>query len=205
MAEARGRDGHGYHRALRRWVRTLSWKPLARRATATLLLVLLVAACGSGDGRERSWRDLRLTLPEGWVVFEDEPTRLSVADDELGEEGARGPAEAAAFFTHEPRSSPDDWRELIEGDLGGTLERDERVSVGGAPATKLVFRHESNGVPLREMVVVIPSREIVILMQPVVVRGQTDGPDLFETHLDAFEDLLSSLRFGAPAGALRGE
>ncbi|MBW3659158.1 MAG: DUF1795 domain-containing protein [Actinobacteria bacterium] len=182
----------------------MSWNLVARRATATLLLVLLAVACGSSGGRERTWRDLQLTLPEGWIVFEEEPTRLSVADDELGEEGARGPAEAAAFFTHEPRSSPDDWRQLIE-DLDGTLERDERISVGGAPATKLVFRHESNGVPLREMVVIIPSRDIVILMQPVVVRGQADGPDLFETHLDAFEDLLSSLRFGAPASALRGE
>lgn len=183
----------------------LSSTSLARRATATLLVALLVSACGGGAGRDRSWRDLELTLPEGWIVFDEEPTRLSVADDELGEEGARGPAEAAAFFTHEPRSSPDDWRQLIEGDLDGTLERDEAVSVGGAPATKLVFRHDSSGVPMREMVVVIPSRGIVILMQPVVVRGQTDGPELFATHLEAFEDLLSSLRFGAPARALRRE
>lgn len=184
----------------------LSSELLVRRATAVLLLLaLLLAACGGDGGRDRSWRDLELTLPDGWVVWEEEPTRLSVADDHRGEEGDPGPAEAAAFFTHEPRSSPDDWRELIEGDLDGTLERDERVSIGGAPATKLVFRHESNGVPLREMVVVIPSREIVVLLQPVVVRGSTDGPDLFETHLDAFEDLLSSVRFGAPARALRGE
>lgn len=172
-----------------------------RRALAVLLAVafLLVAAgCDRGGGPQRSWRDLTVTLPDGWSVFEDEPTRFSVADGTLGEEGDRGTADVAAFFTHEPGSRPDAWRELVDGPLDGTLERDETLQVGGLPATRLVFRHESNGLPMREMVVLVPSRELVILMQPIVVRGERDGPDVFAAHLDEFDALLSSIRFGAP-------
>lgn len=137
-------------------------------------------------------------------MFEDEPTRFSIADGTLGEDGVRGSAEAAAFFTHEPRSTPDDWRELIDGTLDGELEVDRSEQIGGLPATRLVFSHESNGVPMREMVVLIPSREIVVLLQPIVTRGQTDGPAVFDAHLEEFEAVLSSLRFGAPADR-RGE
>lgn len=70
--------------------------------------------------------------------------------------------------------------------------------MGGVPATKFVFSHGSNGVPIREMVVVVPSRSIVMLMQPLVVKGQTDGPAVFNAHLEEFEALLSSIEFGAP-------
>ncbi|MBW3620829.1 MAG: hypothetical protein KY461_11330 [Actinobacteria bacterium] len=174
---------------------------ILRRALAGLLalaLVLVGVACDRASGPERSWRDLEVTLPEGWSVFEDEGTRFSVADGTLGDDGDRGTAEAAAFFTHEPGSGPDAWRELVDGALDGTLERDERLQVGGVPATRLVFSHESNGLPLREMVVLVPSRELVILMQPIVLRGERDGPQVFDAHLAEFDALLSSLRFGAP-------
>lgn len=177
-----------------------------RPAAALLAVVLAVlfGACDRGGGAERTWRDLHVTLPPGWSVFEDEPTRFSVADGTLGEEGDRGSAEAAAFFTHEPQSRPDAWRELVDGALGGTLERDETLRVGGLPATRLVFSHESNGLAMREMVVLVPSRELVILMQPIVIRSQRDGPEVFDAHLPEFEALLSSIRFGAPTGRREG-
>lgn len=179
---------------------------MSRLLAAVAAAALLLAACGGGGGPQREWRDLEVTLPEGWVVFEDEPTRFSVADGPLGEDaGDRGSAEAAAFFTADPNSGADEWRELVESEPEGTLERDERIQVGGVPATRLVFSHESIGVPMREMVVLVPSRQLVILLQPVVVKGQTDGPAVFDAHLDEFEALLSSIRFGAPVGALRGE
>lgn len=178
---------------------------MARRTSAralsallALALALVAGGCDRATGPERSWRDLELTLPDGWSVFEDEPTRFSVADGTMGDEGERGTAEAAAFFTHEPGSRPDAWRELVDGPLDGTLERDESLQVGGVPATRLVFSHESNGVAMREMVVLVPSRELVVLMQPIVVRDQRDGPEVFDAHLEEFDALLSSLRFGAP-------
>lgn len=178
---------------------------MLRSLAAVLVAVVLATGCGGADGPERSWRDLELTLPDGWVVFEDEPTRFSVADGPLGEDaGDRGRAEAAAFFTADADSRPDDWRELVAGTLEGTMEVDRSTEVGGLPATKLVFSHESNGVPMREMVVLIPSREIVILLQPVVTRDQQDGPAVFDAHLAEFEALLSSLRFGAPVSASGG-
>lgn len=169
-----------------------------------LTLAVLLGACDRASGPERSWRDLELTLPDGWSVFEDEPTRFSIADGTVGDEGVRGSAEAAVFFTHEPRSSPEEWRELVAGPLDGELEVDRGEEIGGVPATKLVFSHESYGVPTREMVVIVPSREIVILLQPIVERGQEDGPAVFDAHLAEFEAVLSSLRFGAPADH-RGE
>lgn len=185
-----------------------SFRRNSTRRTVTALLVLALAlvavGCDRGDGPERAWRDLEVTLPEGWAVFEDDVTRFSIADGTMGDEGQRGTADAAAFFTHEPGSRPDPWRELVRGELDGTLERDEELQVGGLPATRLVFSHESNGVPMREMVVLVPSRELVILMQPVVVRGQDDGPEVFDAHLDEFDAVLSGIRFGAPSRP-RGE
>ncbi len=164
-----------------------------------VVVALVLQACGTA-GPVREWRDLELTLPEGWVVFEDEPTRFSVADGELGEDaGDRGDREAAVFLTYEPDTVPEDWRRFVT-EVDGELESDEALEVGGLPATQLTFTHASNGVPMREMVVVVPSRGIVMLFQPLVVKGQTDGPERFIAHLDEFEALRSSIEFGAPFG-----
>ena len=49
-----------------------------------------------------------------------------------------------------------------------------------------------------EMVVVVPSRSLTILLQPVPVRGQTDAPQVFLEARDQFDAILDSIRFGAP-------
>lgn len=181
------------------------FRRLVPRALLTLVALLLLTACS--DGPVREWRDLELTLPDGWMVFEDSPTGFSIADGELGEEaGDRGEREAAAFLTYEPATVPDDWRAFVV-DVGGELETDQAIEVGGLPATQLIFSHASNGVPLREMVVLVPSRGIVMLMQPLVVQGQTDGPEEFTAHLPEFQALVDSIEFGAPvdpAGTANG-
>jgi hypothetical protein len=144
------------------------------------------------------WRDLELTTPDGWAAYETRDTLLYLADGEPGEEpGDRGTLRVAAQITYQPGSSPDDWRELVEAE-GGTLETDEATSVDGVPATRLVFSWESGGTPTREMVVLVPSRSLVMLFQPVPVQGQTDGPDVFVDRRDEFEEILTSVRFGAP-------
>lgn len=177
-----------------RWSRCRRWPVL-------LVVALAAVACRGGSGGEVSWRDLEVELPPGWVVFEQEPQYLSVADAEAGEEpGDAGGREAAAFFSHEPGTLPDDWREFVE-EVGGELETDRAVEVGGLPATQLVFAHESNGIATREMIVLVPSRNVVILMQPIITAGQTDGPERFEAHRDEFEALLSGISFGAPTDA----
>lgn len=176
-------------------------RPVTGALLATVLLLAAAVACG-GSGDTVSWGGLDLRLPEGWTVFEDGPTYLSVSDGELGEEeGDPGERQAAAFFTREPGTVPDDWRTFVT-DVDGELETDRSIEVDGLPATQLVFSHTSNGVPLREMVVVVPSRDLVILMQPVVVQGQSDGREQFEAHRGEFEAILDGIDFGAPVDAL---
>jgi hypothetical protein len=48
------------------------------------------------------------------------------------------------------------------------------------------------------MVVLIPSRGIEILAQPVPDPGDTDGPDVFLEHVDTFVEVVDGARFGAP-------
>lgn len=158
-------------------------------------LAVLVGCSGASDTIE--WRSLELRLPAGWEAFEQSETLLSVADAPLGEEGDRGQRAVAVQFTHEPRTSPDHWRRFVD-EQEGTLEVDERITVGGLPATRLVYRAELNGVPTREMVILVPAREVVILAQPVPEQGETDGPQRFLDHRDEFDAIIDSIRFGAP-------
>lgn len=166
------------------------------------LLAVALAGCG-GEDRVRSWRGLELELPRGWVVFEESPTLLGIADAPLGEDaGDPGDRTVAAQFTVEAGATPDDWRAFVEQE-DGELEVDERIEVGGVPATRMVFAFTTNDIPMREMVVVIPSRELVVLMQPVPAQGETDAPEVFLEHRDEFDQILDSIVFGAPVSAQR--
>lgn len=171
------------------------------RSVAALCLVLL-AACG-GDPSVVSWRDAELQLPEGWTVFEDEPSRLSVANVPLGaeiSEDERPEGDVVAmFFTHEPRTQPGDWRRYLE-DIDAMVEVDEATDVGGVPATRFEYRSPTadGAAETRELVVVIPAREVVVLAQPVPLPGDEDAPEVFERGRAAFESVLESISWGAP-------
>ena len=182
-----------------------------RRSIFLLLaaLSLLFVACGGGNQPSSvTWRNVTLPMPDGWYVFEDEDTRLSISNADIGPEAMRTTQEdpdvesrtdvVAMFFTFEPRTVPGDWRTYAE-QQDATVESDEQIIVGGdVPATRIVFSYVTDDVPLREMVVVIPSRNIVVLAQPVPTFGQQDGPELFLDHVDTFIEVLEAAEFGAP-------
>lgn len=168
---------------------------------AAVIAVLLVAATGcGGDDGHHAWRDLELQVPDGWVVFEESPTVLGLANAPLGvEQGAAGDRVVAAQFTYEPRSaSPGVWRAWVDEQPESDLESDTAIEIDGVPATRLVFSHDANGIPTREMVVVVPSRGLYILMQPVPEIGDTEAPDLFLENIERFDTILASIDFGAP-------
>jgi hypothetical protein len=167
---------------------------------------MLLAACGGNDDQpsSASWRNVDVDLPDGWYLVEDEETRFTIASHDLHEVDEDGVPVAwegdvvAMFFTYEPGTVPDDWRGFVQ-QQGGELETDRSMVLGeDTPATQLVFSYETNGIPTREMVVVIPSRHIVVLSQPVPGPGDTDGPEVFLEHIDLFLDVLESARFGSP-------
>lgn len=168
------------------------------RLPLLLALVLLLTGCGGSDGGVQSWRGLELELPSGWEVFERRDTLLSAGNGPAGEEpGDAGERDVVAQLVYDPSSSAEDWRELVSAE-GGELETDERIEVDGAPATRLVWSWVSNGVPTREMVVLLPSRSLVMLFQPAPSAGQTDAPEVFLEHRDEFEAILRSIDLGAP-------
>lgn len=161
------------------------------------ILLLGIAACAPDGGRV-GWRDLSLEVPDGWVVAERDDRKLSLANTEFAPHRA-DELEAAIFLTHEPDGSIDRWRELA-GERDGDIEADGTLELDGEPASRLVFSHDANGTLLREMVVVVPSRDLVMLFQPVVPRGSRDGPDTFERHRERFQQVLASLRFEDAGG-----
>ncbi len=102
------------------------------------------------------------------------------------------------FFTYEPATVPDDWRRFLVAQEA-TLESDTMVTLDGeVPATRLVYSYETLGTPTREMVTVIASRGIVVLAQPVPGPGDTDAPQVFLDHVEAFNTVLETLEFGSP-------
>lgn len=173
-----------------------------RRLTA-LLVALAASACVGGGSDTLAWRDARLELPDGWSVFEDETSRLSISNVPLGADVAEEDRPegdiVAMFFTHEPGARPADWRDHIAAS-GATLEVDETTEVGGVPATRLQFLTPASGGigPTRELVVLVPAREIVILAQPVPLPGDADAPQVFERGAPDFEAVLGSITWGAP-------
>lgn len=179
---------------------------MARRCRCLLpvaLLALLLTACG-GDDAAQAWRGATLAVPEDWTVFEEADTRLSMANVALGEEADFSEENRpegdiiAMFFTHEDGTTPDRWRSFVEEREESELEVDEAIEVDGVPATRLIYTHRSSGEPTREMVVVVPARDIEILVQPVPGQGSDEGPEMFERHRDTVEGVLDSIEWGAP-------
>jgi hypothetical protein len=174
-----------------------------------VVLALVLTACGGGNQPSTvTWRNVTLQMPDGWYLFEEEETRLSISNADIGPEAMRTVEEdpdveprtdvVAMFLTYEPRTVPGDWRTYAE-QQDATIESDEQIVVGGdVPATRIVFSYVTDDVPLREMVVVIPSRSIVVLAQPVPTLGQQDGPEVFLDHVDTFIEVLDTADLGAP-------
>jgi hypothetical protein len=179
---------------------------VTRRCLAVpLLAILLLASCGGGQPSSVTWRNITLPVPDGWYVFEQEETRLSLSNADLGvgEPGvAREQPEGdvvAMHFTYEPRTQPADVRDHLERQ-DATIETDRQILLGEdeVPATQIVYAYETGGTPTREMIVVIASRAVVLLAIPVPLPGETDAPEVFLRHLETFLDVLETAEFGQP-------
>ena len=174
-------------------------------AVLVLLAAVLTACTGSSQPASVDWRNVEMDLPAGWYLFEDEADRLSISNQDIGIGDVAGEPNdwpegdvVAMFFTYEPTTGPGDWRELLD-QLDAEIEADNQLRLQGeVPATQLIYRYETEGVLTREMVVVIPSRAIVLLAQPVPPPGSADQTEVFLAHLDDFMGVLESAVFGAP-------
>lgn len=165
---------------------------------------MVAVGCSSvpGPGSVLSWRELRIDLPDGWVELNRTDTSLTVGDGAGSTEpGVRGDLAVATQFTIEPGTTADDWRRFVQ-DQDGTVESDGATTVGGLPATVIQFSFVTNGIPTRERIVIVPSRDLVVLQQPVPMQGETAAPEWFDAHLDEFDALLADIVFGAPEGFL---
>ena len=178
--------------------------PIRRTWIALVVAAIVLTACGPPSSV--TWRNVTVDVPDGWHVIEQEPSRLSLANADVGPTEVGEPAHpqpegpvVAMWFTYEPDTIPDDWRRYVD-EQEATLESDDQVHLGSGdvPATRLVFSYTTNDVPTREMVVVIPSRAIVVLAQPVPRPGDTDAPDVFLDHIATFLEVLETAEFGAP-------
>jgi len=168
-----------------------SARPL-RRAALLLLVPLLLVGCGGSDRVD--WPGLRLELPEGWELVEQTADRLVLADH-LAAEGGRG---VYVTFLRSPGVLPDDWRERI-AQRGAQVESDEGIRIAGdVPATQLVLLDDYDGTPVREVILVVASRGLVIGITPRVSPGDLDGPDLLLESLDAVRTLLDAIELAPP-------
>lgn len=170
---------------------------------AMLTLSALVVAC-SGQPSAVTWRNITLPVPEGWYVVEESATHLTLANADLDVAELFGPdtpdAEVVAMFlTYEPSTQPADWVAHVEQQQG-ELESNAQIRLmdGEVPATRIVYAYETLGVPTREMVVVIPSRQVVALALPIPGPGDTDAPEVFLRHVDTFIAVLDEATYGAP-------
>jgi len=163
-----------------------------RRGLSALLLPLVLVACSSSS--QVSWPGLRFDLPAGWEVLEQSSDRLVLADH-LSEEGERG---VLVTFLRVPGTLPDDWRDTVAA-RGALLESDEAVMISGdVPATQLVLLDTVDGTPVREVLLVVASRGLVIAVIPRVRAGDQDGPELLLESLDAVRGLLDEVELAPP-------
>lgn len=179
------------------------FRPVRAPRTVGLLLTLGLVLVACGDAGSTDWRDVTVEVPDEWVVFEEAETHLSIANQPLGEDVAQEDAPeddvVGMFFRHDPGIRPDAWRSYIEDLEDSTMESDESIELDGeVPATRMVFSYVTNDVPTREMVVVIPARDIEVLAQPVPQPGDTDAPEVFMDHVEIFTEVIDGLTFGAP-------
>jgi hypothetical protein len=155
-----------------------------RRILALLLVGALIAGCGGPERIE--WPGLRADLPDGWEVITEDRDRLVLADH-LVAEGGRG---VLITFLRVPGTLPDDWR-LRVAERGATVESDGGVLIAGdVPATQLIITDVVNGIPVREALLVVASRGLVISVTPRVLPGELDGPTLLLESLDGVRALL---------------
>lgn len=179
-----------------------------RKAVHRALIVfafsaMLLASCSS-QNEPVVWRNITVDLPDGWVVFERTDTTLSIANVPLGPQEDGAPRAApdgevvAMFFSYEPDTLPRDWLEFLTANGAEIETQQQRILTGDVPATQLVYRLADELTDTREMVVLIPSRNVVILAQPVPLVGDLSGPDVFLRYIDTFLTVVDTLNFGAP-------
>jgi hypothetical protein len=162
------------------------------RALVLGTVLLLATACGTSS--ELRWASVRAELPVGWEVVRSTDAQLVLADH-VAQDGGRG---VLITFLRAPGTLPDDWRRTVT-ERGALLESDEAVLVAGdVPATQLILRDTVDGIPLREALLVIPSREIVVAITPRLTAGDTDGPDLLLESLDAVRAFLDGIQLAVP-------
>lgn len=166
-----------------------------------MLLALVLSGCGSEGtppGGVVEWRELTIDLPGEWIEIDRTETSLMVADGAGStERGVRGDQQVATQFTIDPNATVEQWRQFVE-DEAGEVERDAEAIVGGAPARLLQYTFTTGDIPMRERIVVVPSRDLVLLQQPTPMQGETGGPDWFDDHVEQFDALLDGISFGAP-------
>lgn len=176
---------------------------VARALLTVMFSVALLAGCGSDEGPV-VWRNITVDLPEGWVVFERTDTTLSIANVLLGPQDGGDARNAPAgdvvamFFSYEPDTLPRDWLTFLAANDAVIETEQQRMLTGDIPATQLVYRLTDEVTDTREMVVLIPSRNVVILAQPVPLAGDPSGPDVFLRYIDTFLTVIDTLTFGAP-------
>lgn len=172
---------------------------------AACVAAVLASGCGSGDpgpGGVVEWRELTIDLPADWIEVNRTDTSLLVADGPGSTEpGVRGDQQVATQFTVEPGAELEAWRQFV-ADQDGTVESQGETTVGGAPARVLQYTFTTGGIPMRERIVVVPARDLVLLQQPTPMQGETEGPEWFTAHTDEFQALLEGITFGAPEGYL---
>jgi hypothetical protein len=110
---------------------------LVRPGLVFILLAALLGACSPGNQPGSvAWRNVTIQLPDGWYVFEEADTRLSISNEDIGPEALRGGVPefdqpvVAMFFTYEPNTLPDDWRRYVD-QQDATLESDDQIVLEG--------------------------------------------------------------------------